>query len=260
MACRKSHGYHRDVWNANAPGWGLSAGAAIVGAGLAVAMALGAAAQPQVPSTFYGSAAVDGKPVPGGTEVRGYVGGVDCTQLGPSYRGSATEGGVSVYIINVMHESQKAGCGTPGKTVTFTVGGRVAAQTAEWKQGPQQVNLNAGSGQAPELPTATPTRALAPSEVAATATEQAKYTPKPATALPTDEVVIALHTRTAAGGVEGQGGAGDLDTAEGEGLAPGYVLLVALGTIVLTGAAAGLALSRRAANRPAPPGSDGNGP
>ncbi len=232
----------------------------MAGAGLAIAMAPGAAAQPQVPSTFYGSAAIGGEPVPDGTEVRGYVAGLDCTQLGPSYRGSMTEGGVSVYIINVMHESQKAGCGTPGKTVTFTVGGRPAAPTAEWKQGPQQVNLNAGSGQAPELPTATPTRALAPSEVAATATEQAKYTPKPATTLPTDEVVIAAHTRTAAGGVEGQGGADDPEAAEGDGLALGYVLLVALGAIVLTGAAIGLALSRRAANRPPPLGDDGKGP
>ena len=39
-----------------------------------------AAAQPQLPSTVYGSASIDGKPVPDGTQVRGYIDGNDCTQ------------------------------------------------------------------------------------------------------------------------------------------------------------------------------------
>ncbi len=230
--------------------------------GVAWALAPGrpAVAQPQVPATFYGTAAIDGKPVPDGTEVRGYVGGLDCTQLGPNYRGTITEGGVSVYLVNIVHDSQKAGCGTAGKTVTFTVGGRPAGQTAEWKQGPRQVNLNAGSGQAPDLPTATPTRALAPSEVAATATEQARYTPIPATSLPTDESLAVTPTRGAGGGVTGQGG-GAAGGDEAGGLAVGYVLLVVMGAIALTGVAIGLALSRRAAPRVSESGPDeGKGP
>ncbi|MCE7928262.1 MAG: hypothetical protein DYG91_07200 [Chloroflexi bacterium CFX7] len=208
-----------------------------------------AVAQPQVPATYYGTAAIDGKSVADGTEVRGYIDALDCTQPGPTYRGTITDGGVSVYLVNIVHESQKAGCGKPGKTVTFTVGGRPATQTAEWKQGPQQVNLNAGSGEAPALPTATPTRTLAPSEAAATATGQAKFTPKPATELPTDEAVIVIGTRTAEGAEDGRGGEGASGSGEEGGLAVGYVLLVVLGAIVLTGGAMGVALSRRTVGR-----------
>lgn len=210
-----------------------------------------AVAQPQVPSTFYGSAAIDGKPVPDGTEIRGLIDGNDCTQLGATYRGTVTDGGVSAYLINVVHESQKPGCGKAGKTVVFTIGGRQAAQTALWKQGPQQVNLNAGQGQPPELPTPTPTRPLAPSEAAATATEQAKFTPRPAGTLPTDEVPIVVNTHPAGGAVPPAAP----PPADG-GFPVFYALLIAVGAIVLTGLAVGAALGRRS-GPPRPPPGDG---
>ena len=232
------------------PGYWLAVGLALVG--LACAIPAKVAAQPQVPSTFYGSVAVDGKPVPDGTEIRGFVDGLDCTQLGPTYRGTIIAGGVSAYLINVVHETQKPGCGRPGKTVTFTIGGRAAVQTATWQQGPQQVNLGAGQGEPPALPTATPTRPLAPTESAATATEQAKFTPRPAGTLPTDEVQIVTG---------GKGGNGVDPIArpvpgQEDSLPVIYVLLLVLGAIVLTGVAAGVALSRRHARGGTPPRGD----
>jgi hypothetical protein len=218
-------------------------------AGLAFAIPAGAAAQPQVPSTVYGSVAVDGKPVPDGTEIRGFVDGVDCTQLGPTYRGTITDGGVSAYLINVVHETQKPACGKPGKTVTFTIGGRVAVQTATWQQGPQQVNLSAGQGEPPALPTPTPTRPLAPTEAAASATEQAKFTPKPAGTLPTDEVRIVTGTRAAGTGTGGS----SLAAGQDESFPVVYVLLIVIGGIVVTGVAVGVALGRRNVPRPGDP-------
>lgn len=115
------------------------------------------AGQPQVPANFYGSVSVDGKPVPDGTEVLAFIDGKDCTQRGPSFRGTITIDGVSAYSIAVVHESQLPGCGAPGKTVTFTIGGRPAIQTATWQFGPQQVDLSAGTGDPVQLPTSTPT-------------------------------------------------------------------------------------------------------
>lgn len=115
------------------------------------------AAQPQVPANFYGSVSVDGKPVPDGTEVLAFIDGKDCTQRGPSFRGTITVAGVSAYSIAVLHESQVPGCGAPGKTVTFTVAGRPATQTATWQFGPQQVDLSVGTDEPIPLPTSTPT-------------------------------------------------------------------------------------------------------
>jgi hypothetical protein len=233
--------------------------ACLAAAGFASAIATIATAQPQVPSTVYGSVAVDGKPVPDGTEIRGFVDGLDCTQLGPTYRGTITDGGVSVFLINVVHETQKPGCGKPGKIVTFTIGARTAVQSALWQQGPQQLNLSAGQGEPPALPTPTPTRPLAPTEAAATATEQAKFTPKPAGTLPTDEVQIVTGTRA----VGADPGVIPPAAGKGESFPVVYVLLIVLAAIVLTGTAAGVALGRRGAphrgDPPQPPAGGGPG-
>lgn len=126
----------------------------IVAVSLAAASA--ALAQPQIPATFWGSASIEGEPVPDGTEIRGYIDGKDCTQLGEDYSGTITDGGVSVYAIMVMHETQEPGCGLEGKTITFTIGGEPAEQVATWKLGVERLDLNAGTGQPMPVPTPTP--------------------------------------------------------------------------------------------------------
>jgi hypothetical protein len=155
----------------------------------AVAFAIGghAHAQPGFPASFHGAVAVDGKPVPDGTEVRGFINGIDCTQLGDNYRKTLTIDGVSQYAIEVVHQSQKDGCGDAGRMVTFTVGGVPARETSEWKAGVTEVNLNVGAGTGPTLPPPTATATLEPTQVAQTATEAAQFTPIPGTP-PTDEI------------------------------------------------------------------------
>jgi hypothetical protein len=123
---------------------------------LAVSSAvLTASAQPAPPATFYGTVAVDGEPPPDGTDIRGFVGGVDCTQLEGEATGTIFADGVSQYSVTIVHESQRAGCGAEGREVTFTIGGQPANQSATWQSGTQQLNLSTGEGEPPPLPAAT---------------------------------------------------------------------------------------------------------
>jgi hypothetical protein len=191
-----------------------------------------ALAQPQPPANFFGSASIDGRLVPDGTEVRAIINGKDCTQ--PSDRkGTLTDGGVSAYAIAVMHESQAAGCGTQGVAVTFTVGGKKANEGATWKPGPLRLDLNAGSGTPPPLPTATPT--IPGSTSAATGTASATSPARPTGALPTDDVTFGrTPTPAKPTPADDDGGSSTLP-----------VILIAAAALVIAGGAIGFALSRR---------------
>jgi hypothetical protein len=127
--------------------------AGVLGMLLALGLVEGVFAQPVLPSIMYGSVLVDGRAVADGTAIRALIEGKDCTQA--DAKGTVTERGVAMYALVVMHESQSAGCGKEGVTVTFTVGGRAAEQTGRWKSGDQRVDLSVG--QAPPGATATGT-------------------------------------------------------------------------------------------------------
>ncbi len=208
---------------------------------VAIAMAGLAHAQPGFPASFHGAVAVDGKPVPDGTEVRGFINGIDCTQLGDNYRTTLTIDGVSQYAIEVVHQSQKDGCGDDGRIVTFTVAGVPARETAEWKAGVTEINLNVGAGTGPTLPPPTATPTLEPTQVAQTATEAAQFTPIPGTP-PTDEVTppggTPGPTRTSA-----PPSAGGNDGSQGGGGA--FVLAAAVIALLILGVVGGTLLARR---------------
>ena len=195
-----------------------------------------AAAQPGVPATFFGSAAIDSAPVPSGTEVRAFVDGIDCTQSSEGGRGTITQDGVSAYSVLVVHESQRAGCGTSGAAVTFTIDGRAANEAGVWQAAAQQLDLNVGAGDPLALPSVTVSPPPAGDiDSDATATAEARFTPLPATALPTDDPAIRAGTASAASRPGDDEGGSDL------------VLPLAIGVIVLTslGVAAGVVVSRR---------------
>jgi hypothetical protein len=198
----------------------------------------GAAAQPSIPATFFGSASIDGKAVPDDTTVRAFVDGKDCTQ--PSGRaGTLQDGGVSAYSITVMHDSQEAGCGMDGKTVTFTVGGRAAAQTAKWTAGVQHLDLNAGGGEPLALPTSASPTPNGP-QLAATATERALFTPRAGGTPPTDDVHLNGTISGQATAVAGQG-----SDSGSDGPPVAVVILIVVAVLAVAGGAAGFALSRR---------------
>lgn len=207
----------------------------------AVAGATGSArAQPQLPSTIYGSASIDGKPVPDGTQVRGYIDGNDCTQ--PSgLTGTVTDGSASGFVINVMHETQRAGCGKEGKTITFTIDGRAAPQSAAWKIGIQRVDLNTGQGQPIALPTFTPAAAVSPttaSTAGAGNTAPASTAARPTGPLPTDDVHFGKTPKPP--------GARPPTQTGGSGGPPVVAfLVVGLALLAAGGGVAGYLLSRR---------------
>jgi hypothetical protein len=190
-------------------------------------------AQPQVPASFYGTVSADGKPVADGASIFAFIDGKDCTQ--PGARGAIRQGEASVYVLSVMHESQAAGCGLDGKTITFVVGDRPAAQLATWRPGLQHLDLNAGAGEPLPMPPETSSTPNAVDRLA-TATEQAKFTPK-AGAPPTDNVTF---DRTPVPGQQAAPTGGS-----GGGASPLLVLGIGAVVVAALGAAGGLALSRR---------------
>ncbi|MEP6870644.1 MAG: hypothetical protein ABI939_02215 [Anaerolineaceae bacterium] len=193
--------------------------------------------QPQLPSTIYGSASIDGEPVRDGTQVRGYIDGNDCTQ--PSgLSGTVTDGGVSGYVINVMHETQRAGCGKDGKTITFTVGGRAALQSTDWKIGIQRLDINIGQGQPIALPTLTPVPA-GPSQLTQT----------PAASASASSLGQPTGPASTGDGYSGKTPGPPRSsqvTNSGDSSTPvAVILLAALALIAVAGAVAGYLLSRR---------------
>jgi len=123
-----------------------------------------AKAQPAPPATFAGSVKLDGQSVPDGTPVLALVNGKICGESSrePGQKGTWTLStdvadlgmykGDSIYIVDVVSDSQTPGCGTEGTTVTFQVGGRPAQEQGLWKAGFNSLNLTVG--QAPASPTA----------------------------------------------------------------------------------------------------------
>lgn len=202
-----------------------------------------ALAQPQIPGTFFGSVTVDGAPAADGVEVRAIVNGQDCSQAAPGTRPVIRDGATAAYVINVVHESQRAGCARDGSIVTFTIGGRNAVQSAPWKPGPNQLDISVGA--APPIPLPSPTGTIG----ALVATQTAEAPPptsatlvRPSGTPPTDDVTFNRtplppgSTPTAAAGkaVKEDGGSPVL-----------LVAIVILVGLAAAGAGAGFALSRR---------------
>lgn len=224
---------------------------------LVFAMAMGALsavahAQPQVPSTFWGSVTIDGEAAPEGTEIRALVDGIDCTQAAPGERPAVSEGNATFYVVHVVHEGQRPGCGREGKTVSFTINGVPAKQQGTWTFGPQQLDLSSGGGDVVPLPTPTPTvPGSSPETPLPSVTGTLTTTPG------TTGTAAAGETRPpAAPSPSGTatGGAGAPSSDGGDGASSAWIpIAVVLGLITIGGVAAGIGLSRRR-RPPAPPG------
>jgi hypothetical protein len=217
------------------------------------ALGLGATASaqlpPQLPATFFGSVSIDGRPPADGTEVRAFIDGVDCTQAPNSERtGSVLVSGVANYVVTVVHETQRPGCGREGRLVNFTIAGRPAGQAATWRTGPQRLDLNTGSGAPVPLPTSTPTplpataTVLAATALPATSTARAAFTPGSPGPIPTDNVdpsrLFAQGSGAATPGTGGSDGSGSGGSILG-------IVIAVLGGLALIGAGAGAVLSRK---------------
>lgn len=96
-----------------------------------------------VPAGFFGAVSFDGAPVADGTPVAAFINGRAC---GQSTTYSSDTG--SSYVLYVSAAADVAGCGAPGSTVTFTVGGQVAG-SALWRPVAIAQDLAAGAASAP---------------------------------------------------------------------------------------------------------------
>ncbi len=110
---------------------------------------------PNPPSRFVGSVTVDGAPAPAGTVVEVRIGASTC--------GVTTvfmSGGQARYAVDspALDPSTAPNCGTEASVVSFYVGGRLAAQTAPWRNWElNQVDLTVVSATpTPVAPTPTP--------------------------------------------------------------------------------------------------------
>jgi hypothetical protein len=139
-----------------------------------------AAAQeiPMPPATFFGSVTVDGHSVSDGTDVIALIDSKICGEgeREPGRKGTWTatepwpeydiEKGDSLYVVDVVSDSQVPGCGTDGATVTFLIAGRPSQQVGVWKAGQNPLNLTAEMSSHIEEPATTPSTGEAPPSAA----------------------------------------------------------------------------------------------
>ena len=124
------------------------------------------------PATFFGSATVDGHSVSDGTAVLALIDSKVCgeAEREPGYKGTWTateaspedgiESGDSMYVVDVLSDSQVPGCGTDGATVTFLIADKPSHQVGLWRAGSNPLNLTAGTtpdaGEEPTSPASEP--------------------------------------------------------------------------------------------------------
>lgn len=126
----------------------------LAGAGIAAAAmlavptaALAQGVPPGPPATIYGA-------ITGATAGQGVIAivinGNSSTVCGAG--SVVTDNGATVYVVDVISDSQRAGCGVNGRTIRFyvtptspTVGGKLANESATWTgAGPKQQALTLG--------------------------------------------------------------------------------------------------------------------
>ena len=120
------------------------------------------------PATFFGTVTVDGHNVSDGTAVVALIDGKVCGEgeREPGRKGTWTaseadpeygiESGDSMYVVDVVSDSQVPGCGTDGAKVTFLIAGRPSQQVGLWRAGSNPLNLTAGTPPRTVEPTTTP--------------------------------------------------------------------------------------------------------
>jgi hypothetical protein len=113
-------------------------------------------AQFDPPATVFGSIADSGGVVPAGVAVEAYIGDTLCGTKGRTEFTGDGAARVTVYVVDVVSESQIAGCGVEGREIRVKIGDRFATQTAKWSPGPVQLDVTFGSASPAVIPTFTP--------------------------------------------------------------------------------------------------------
>lgn len=181
---------------------------------------------PELPCRFYGTVALDGADVADGTVIKAVVSGTEFTTTTP-----AAGYGPSSYAVLI---EQPDGATYDGASVTFTIGGQAADQTATWISG-GNVNTDVSSGEA-----TTPTGGGITSVVANSL---------PAGSAPTASLVggqLTLGIPAGAAGADGAAGAAGAAGADGEDASGGVALpVIALVIAIIAVGMAAMGMRRR---------------
>ena len=183
---------------------GVIGGVALLGAsGTFNATDAAAESPPAPPARFVGTVLVDGQQPAAGTVIEARVGGTSCGVSSTYSQGSAMWYAVDVAALD---PGANPNCGAEGATVTFYIGGMLAAESAPWRNYDINiVNLTYTS------PTPTP---VPPTATPATATVTTTTpTTGPGTATPTTgggggstKTVVASTPKPPSTGTGSQGG------------------------------------------------------
>ena len=181
---------------------------------------------PELPCRFYGTVALDGADVADGTVIKAVVSGTEFTTTTP-----AAGYGPSSYAVLI---EQPDGATYDGASVTFTIGGQAADQTATWISG-GNVNTDVSSGES-----TTPTGGGITSVVANSL---------PAGSAPTASLVggqLTLGIPAGAAGADGAAGAAGAAGADGEDASGGVALpVIALVIAIIAVGMAAMGMRRR---------------
>jgi hypothetical protein len=181
---------------------------------------------PELPCRFYGTVALDGADVADGTVIKAVVSGTEFTTTTP-----AAGYGPSSYAVLI---EQPDGATYDGASVTFTIGGQAADQTATWISG-GNVNTDVSSGES-----TAPTGGGITSVVANSL---------PAGSAPTASLVggqLTLGIPAGAAGADGAAGAAGAAGADGEDASGGVALpVIALVIAIIAVGMAAMGMRRR---------------
>jgi len=218
---------------------------------LSLAAVAQASAQFQPPSTVFGSIADSEGTVEAGLPVEAYIGDTLCGKDGKTEFTGDGSARVTVYVVDVVDESQTPGCGRrdAGTRIRIKVGDRFAEQTAVWNPGPVQLDLTFGNATPVAIPTFTPapTRTPAPGQTPQPG-QTAGQTTQPNTVgtIPPGSPGAGSPVATPRGGVSSATpGAPGTGGDDGDGGIPIWaIVLVLVGGVAAVGGGVGYAMSR----------------
>ncbi|GMV84145.1 MAG: hypothetical protein AMXMBFR80_00030 [Dehalococcoidia bacterium] len=218
-------------------------------ASLAGCLAVAAVLQPALaqfdpPSTVFGSVADSEGEVPAGLPVEAYIGDVLCGTKGTTEHTGDGAARVTVYVVDVVSESQIAGCGANGRDIRVKIGDRFASQTVKWNPGPVQLDVTFGSATPAAIPTFTPVPTRIP-EPRSTPEPGQTGTPGQVETIPPGSPGAGSPVSSPSGGITSATPGAQQAGSGGDGGFPvwGVVVLI-LGGIAAVGGGVGYAMSR----------------
>ncbi len=134
---------------------------------LAFSVVGAAHAQFNPPSTVVGSISDPAGPFPEGVPVEAYIGNVQCGLGGKTLFYGDGADRITVYVVDVISESQRAGCGADNKEVRIKIGDRFVDKTVRWTPGQVILNVAFGNATPVPIPTASPVPTRTPEPGAA---------------------------------------------------------------------------------------------